>query len=130
MTTIKYQRGGGETVDEITWTPEELQIKEMPNGPAMAAILAAGIGVLALGILTVLSEANTDVHDFLDFKSRVGPLSGKTTLAVVAQVVAWALLAPVMWKRNVPANTVFLIAAILIAAGLIGTFPEFFQEFA
>ncbi len=129
MTTIKYQHGTDGSVEELTVTPEELQIREVPNGPAMAAILAAAIGVLVLGILTVLSEANADVADFLNFKNRVGPLSGKTILAVASQGGVWLLLAPIMWKRNLPANIVLLIAALFIIAGLVGTFPKFFQEF-
>ena len=130
MANIRVVREGGETRDEIVWQAQELNIQERPNGPAVAAIIAAAIGVFVLGLLTTLSEANTDIHDFLDIKNRVGPLSGKTTFAVVAYLVAWAALAPVLWKRTVPFANAMLVAAILIALGFIGTFPKFFQLFA
>jgi hypothetical protein len=130
MANIRVVREGGETVDEIVWTAQELDIHERPNGPAVAAILAAGVGVFVLGLLTVLSEANTDVHDFLDIKNRVGPLSGKTTFAVVAYLVAWVVLLPALWRRSVPFGGAMLIAAGLIAAGFVGTFPKFFELFA
>ena len=130
MANIRVVREGGETRDEIVWQAQELDIHERPNGPAVAAIISAAIGVFVLGLLTTLSEANTDIHDFLDIKNRVGPLSGKTTFAVVAYLVAWVALAPVLWKRTVPFASAMLIAAALIVLGFVGTFPKFFQLFA
>lgn len=130
MTTIKVRREGTTAVDEVIWPAEELEIEERPNGPAAAALLAAGIGVLVLGLLTVLAEANADIADWLNFKNRVGPLSGKTTLAVLAYVVSWAVLAPALWKRSLAINTVLIVTAVLVAAGFIGTFPKFFELFA
>ena len=130
MSKIRVVREGTETIDEISWEAEELEIHERPNGPAVAAILSAAIGVFVLGLLTTLSEASTDVHDFLDIKDRVGPLSGKTTFAVAAYFVAWVALVPVLWKRSVPFEKALWVAGVLIAAGFIGTFPEFFTLFA
>lgn len=129
MANIRVQREGGRTVDEIQWAAEQLEIVERPNGPAAAALIAAGIGVFFLGLFTVLSEQSTGMHDWLQFKDRVGPLSGKTVMAVVAYVVSWAFLAPVLWKRNVNLNNALIITGVLIAGGFIGTFPKFFQLF-
>ncbi|MBI1885736.1 MAG: hypothetical protein HYS09_05420 [Chloroflexi bacterium] len=130
MATIRVERADGRTVDEIEWKAEELEIVERPNGAAAAAILSAGFGALVLGLLASLSEASTAAHDWFDFQARVGPLSGKTIMSVVAYVASWAVLAPVMWKRSFALNTVFVIAAVLIGAGLVGTFPKFFELFA
>src|SRR3990170_2037662 len=130
MANIRVVREGGGTTDEIVWQAQELDIRERPNGPAIAAIIAAAIGVFALGLLTTLSEANTDVHDFLDIKNRVGPLSGKTTFSVIVYLAAWVVLAPALWKRTVPFANAMLIAAVLIALGFVGTFPKFFELFA
>ena len=130
MSKIRVVREGTETIDEILLETEELDIHERPNGPAVAAILSAAIGVFVLGLLTTLSEASTDVHDFLDIKNRVGPLSGKTTFAVAAYLVAWAALASALWQRSVSFQKVLWVSGVLIAAGFIGTFPEFFTLFA
>ncbi len=129
MATIKYEREGGHRVDEIAWHAQDLQIVERPNGPVAAALLAAGIGILVLGLLTVLSEQSTGIHDWLQFKDRVGPLSGKTTMAVVAYVVSWAALTPLLWRRNVSLDLALVASSMLIAAGFVGTFPKFFQLF-
>lgn len=130
MTTITVKQQDGKVIEDITWEPQELEITERPNGPGVAAILAAGIGVAALGILTTLSEASTSVKDFLNFQNRVGPLSGKTTIAGIVWLFAWALLAPPLWNRNVRFGPVAAVTAALIVIGAVGTFPKFFELFA
>jgi hypothetical protein len=67
-----------------TTAPTELHDIDRPTGPVAAAVLAAEVGIFFLGLLTTLSEASVGVHDFLDFYDKVGPLSGKTILAVAA----------------------------------------------
>jgi hypothetical protein len=106
------------------------QAVDRPSGPAAAAMLAAGIGSLALGIVTTLAEASTGFHDWLEWDKDVGPLSGKTIIAVIVFFAAWGILG-VLWRRSeVPLRTVFVVTVILVALGLLGTFPTFFQAFA
>jgi hypothetical protein len=103
---------------------------DRPTGPVAAAVLAAGIGGFVLGLLTTLNEASTGVHDFLEFDKDVGPLSGKTVIAVIAYFVSWAVLHG-LWRRQNPVLRPILIATVvLIAIGVLGTFPTFFQAFA
>ena len=114
-----------ETVD----TGEVREI-DRPTGPVAAAVLAAGIGAFVLGLLTTLSEASTDLHDFLEFKDDVGPLSGKTILAVASYFGSWVIL-HIFWRRqNPPLRPILIATAVLIALGILGTFPTFFQAFA
>jgi hypothetical protein len=108
----------------------ELHDIDRPTGPVAAAVLATGIGIFTLGLLTTLNEASTGIHDFLDFKDDVGPLSGKTILAVVAYFGSWAGL-NTLWRRESPILRPILIATVvLVLLGLLGTFPTFFQAFA
>jgi hypothetical protein len=103
---------------------------ERPTGPVAAAMLATGVGTFVLGLLTTLNEASTGVHDFLEFDEDVGPLSGKTIIAVIAYLASWAVLQG-LWRRQNPALRPILIAtAVLIVLGILGTFPTFFQAFA
>ncbi len=120
----------GRTVEEVTWTAEELDIVEKPNGPAVAAMWAAGVGAMVLGILVVWAEASESFAEDLRFQNRVGPLSGKTTIAGIAFVISWAILAPLLWRRNVQWTIALVVAAVLIIAGSVGTFPKFFEQFA
>jgi len=129
MVRIAISRHGQEGVEQVSWPAEELQIIEKPNGPAAAAVLAVGVGVLVLGVLAVLSEASTSIHDWLEFSERVGPLSGKTTIAAVAWLGSWLASAALLWRRQVAFSAVIVISGGFFALGVIGTFPEVFERF-
>jgi len=101
-----------------------------PNGPGLAAVLAAGLGVFYLGFLTTLNEMAAGVHDWLIFQDRVGPLSGKTTVAGIAWLVSWAVLHTVWRKREVPFLPVAVLTAVLIVAGNVLMFPPVFERLA
>lgn len=101
-----------------------------PFGPAAAVLVATGIGAVVLGLFTTLNEASESVNDFLAFDEGVGPLSGKTIFGSAAFFVSWAIL-HVLWReRNPSRGAMVATAGILLALGLIGTFPVFFEAFA
>jgi hypothetical protein len=108
----------------------EEHFEDKPEGPISAAIIAGGIGALALGILTTLAEANETIKGWLELSKSVGPLSGKTVFAVVTWLVAWALLHATMRRTRYETRRAFAIAIVLVVLGVIGTFPTFFQLFA
>jgi len=107
-----------------------IEYPDRPEGPISAAIIAGGVGALALGILTTLAEASTGVADWLQWSDRVGPLSGKTIMAVIVWLVAWTVLHFVYGRSPIETRTALIIAFVLIALGVLGTFPTFFQAFA
>lgn len=101
-----------------------------PSGPALAALIAAGIGCTVLGALTTVAEANAAFGRLLAFNSGVGPLAGKTTYAVAAFVASWAVLAFVMRGKQYNERALLTLTYALIAIGFLGTFPIFFDLFA
>jgi hypothetical protein len=121
-----------------------LQTDTKPNGPVVAAFLAAGVASLVMGIGVVLNEASAtiksaigvDFNAFLQFDknfgigSGVGPLSGKVGLAVIAFVVSWVLFH--LWLRGKEVNfrTGFIAALVLVGLGFALTFPPIFDLFA
>jgi len=113
-----------------TTGPEVDELTDLPSGPAAATILAAGLGVFYLGFLTTLNEMAVGVHDWLIFQDRVGPLSGKTTVASVAWLVSWMLLAAIWWKREVPLGAVVALTAVLVIVGNVLMFPPVFERLA
>ena len=131
--TLTSQPAGGHHDQEVAPELAELDLPDKPDGPGAAAMLAAGIGIGTLGVLTTAAEANEDVKGFLeDFQGSVGvgPLAGKTTLAVVVWAVAWLVLA-LMWKaKDVDLKKPFFTGLALGIVGILGTFPTFFQAFA
>jgi hypothetical protein len=135
-TDVEEVEAASETDREIGADEHEARLRragvefpDKPEGPIAAAILAGGIGCLALGVLTTLAEASTSVHDWLEFNSDVGPLSGKTIVAVAVWLVSWAVLHVAYRDKPFETRRAFTIALVLIALGVIGTFPTFFQAF-
>ena len=99
------------------------------NGPAAAAILAAGIGSLALGLFTTLAQAIPSIRSALNLYDPVGPLSGKTTVAIVIWLVSWAVFHGLWRHGQVNFTKAFIATLIMIALGLLGTFPPFYGAF-
>lgn len=103
---------------------------DKPEGPITAAILAGGIGALTLGAVTTLAEASEPFKEWLTWSEAVGPLSGKVILAVLAWLVAWIMLQVLTGLRPQETRRALILALVLIALGVLGTFPPFFQIFA
>ena len=111
---------------ETSDLPAETRIE----GVAAAALLAAGVGAFALGLLTTLAEASTGFADSLQFNDRVGPLSGKTIITAIAYFGALLVIGLLARRRQLALRPVLIATGILLLLGLLGTFPTFFQAFA
>jgi hypothetical protein len=99
----------------------EVERSELPNGAALAAFLAAGIGAFGMGLFVILNEAGLFAAPSL--YGPAGGVSGRTTFAVAVWLIAWAVL-HARWKaRSIAPRGVFAATLILIALGLILTFP-------
>ena len=105
-------------------------VEDKPFGPVAAAFLAAGIGAVFLGVLTTLSEASDTIKSKLEWSKSVGSLSGKVIIEVIAFFAAWAILHGLLKDKDPDSKKVFMWAGILVAVGLVLTFPTFFQMFA
>jgi hypothetical protein len=100
------------------------------DGPPAASLIAAGVGAVVLGLFVTLAEASTDVNDWLQWNDRVGPLSGKTILAAIAYFGSFLVLG-LWWRgRSFALRTIVIVVCVLIALGLLFTFPPVFQAFA
>ena len=113
-------------LDDAPRVAEEIR----PSGPAAAVVLAAGLGSFALGLLSVLAAVSGSASDALTLSGGVGDLSGVTSGAAAAFFVAWGGLAA--WWRHANPSLARVVAAtgVLVALGLLGTFPPFFNAFA
>lgn len=97
--------------------------ESIPNGPDAAAILAAGIGCAALGVLALSNDAFPAINRLLNFYRPSGGLSGVSTVAVVIWLVSWYILSRNWKARTVAMARVNLIAFGLLAVGVLLTFP-------
>jgi hypothetical protein len=102
---------------------------DKPEGPIAAAVLAGGIGAAALGVVTTLAEVSEGLRSWLQWSDAVGPLSGKVLVAVGVWLVAWAILHVALRRRPYETRRALVVSLVLIAVGVVGTFPTFFQLF-
>ena len=70
-----------------------------PTGPGAAAVVAAGIGTLTIGLMTSLAEASASLSNTLNWYKPSGPLSGKIGVAVLAWLLAWVIL-QAAWRNT------------------------------
>lgn len=118
------------TADTPRVVDTQVGTSRKPNGPAAAAILAAGIGIFATGLMTTLAEAWEGLSNALIWSVPVGPLSGKTGVGVIVWLIAWAALASAYAGKDVEIAKVTRWAWLLIVLGLLLTFPPVFGLFA
>jgi hypothetical protein len=100
-------------------------VDNIPNGPGAAAILAAGIGCAAVGILALAGDASDAIGKLLNFYNPVGPLSGVTTVAIIVWLIAWFILARLWGAKTVALGKINIAAFALLIVGLLLTFPPF-----
>jgi hypothetical protein len=96
---------------------------ELPNGPGAAAILAAGVGCGALGILAFAGDASDAIGKALNFYNPTGTLSGVTIVAIIIWLVTWLVLGRLWQERTVAMAKVNVVAFLLLAVGFLLTFP-------
>jgi hypothetical protein len=97
--------------------------RNKPNGPAAAALLAGGIGSAALGLATFVVEASEAVKTSMNWYNPVGPLTGKSSIGIIAFFVAWIILNYVWKGKETNFTRVATISMVLVVIGLILTFP-------
>jgi hypothetical protein len=111
--------------------PAEMQQQQLlPNGGAAAALVAAGIGCLTMGVLTVLETAIGGLHTLLQFYPPAGSISGITSLMVVAWLVSWVALNRLWKSKQMNFTRMFVITLVCILLGMVGIFPPFVHLFA
>jgi len=100
---------------------------EKTNGSAVAAIIAASLGVVVLGLCTLLAEVSTSIQKSLNWWNPAGPLVGKASVAVIVWLVTWVVLHLAWRRREVSFRLWWTLALVLILMGFLLTFPTIFQ---
>lgn len=101
--------------------------KEVANGAALAAYLAAGIGAFALGFIVILNEADLFVAPTL--YGPAGGVTGRTTVAAVIWLIGWAVLHNRWKNRQIESSGVYLLSSILIGLGILLLLPPVWKLF-
>jgi hypothetical protein len=97
------------------------------NGSAMAAWLSAGIGAFAIGAVVLVNEAGLFVVPAV--YGPAGGVSGRTSVATIVWLVAWALLHYRWRDRELAPRRIHTLTLILTGLGILGTFPPLWALF-
>jgi predicted PurR-regulated permease PerM len=109
---------------------QETQDVRARDGAAAAALLAAVIGIFVLALMIVLAEANEDFSNWLKWDNEVGPLSGKSSLGLIAWAATWPVLHLLLYRRDRVLLAASAISLVLFAAAMVLMFPPVFDKFA
>ena len=99
--------------------------RSIPNGPAGAAIMSAGAGCFALGILAVAADASKSLARWLTFYKPTGPLSGVSSTAILLWLALWLILARRWQTKDIVIARVNAFSFALLLLGVLLTFPPF-----
>ncbi|MFP5236957.1 MAG: hypothetical protein ACLGSD_13730 [Acidobacteriota bacterium] len=98
-------------------------ISGLPNGSGAAAIVAAGAGCSLLAVLAIVTDRVPALGRWMSFYKPTGPLSGVTTVAVLAWLGVWLVLDLKWRERALNLRPVAVAALVLLGLGLLLTFP-------
>jgi uncharacterized membrane protein YkgB len=102
---------------------------KIPSGSAAAALIASGIGPFAIGLLTTGAVISEGLKNALNWYNPAGSLTGKTGVGILVWLIAWAVLHNRWKEKEVTLGSIFIWTLVLIALGLILTFPPVFEAF-
>jgi len=121
---------------EVAWTPSGRA--PVPGGVAVAAFLAAMLGMLTLAVVNVFTAAskgfNAWVHSvgklWMPGAEGIGPYSGKETLALVAWIGTWIVLHVILRKKDVEISRWFIVFLIGVGVATTLIWPPVFEHLA
>lgn len=88
------------------------------DGKMGAAVIATGVGSVALGIASYAAIANEGLHAFLARSAGAGVWSGETLVAGLTFLLSWIVLHVAFRGRRISAVTAGGLALLLILVGL------------
>ncbi len=103
----------------------------LTTGPAAAALISVGLGLLVLGISQALSGASTRFKDAMQALGNlwipgaqgIGPYSGKETIAVLVWLLSWIMLHALLRKREVSVVLAGIVALVLVGVATTILWP-------
>jgi hypothetical protein len=87
--------------------------------------LSAAAGCAFVGILSVVAGASKPIAKVLTFYLPTGSLSGVSSVAILLWLATWVILAKRWRIRTVAIGKVNAMAFLLLALGILLTFPPF-----
>jgi hypothetical protein len=121
---------------EVAWANESK--KMVPGGVAVAALMAAMLGLLALAVVNVFTAAskpfNAWVHGvgklWMPGAEGIGPYSGKETISLVIWLGSWVLLHYALRDRDLKLSVWLVVFLVGIGVATTLIWPPVFEYLA
>jgi hypothetical protein len=98
---------------------EQVRHDQLPNGAGVAALLAAGLGALALAVLAIVADHSSAFKKLMIFYVPTGALSGVTTTAIAVWLLLWVVLDAMLKRREVRARWIAASLGLLAISFLL-----------
>lgn len=120
---------------EVAWAKDA---KMVPGGVAVAALMAAMLGMLALAVVNVFTAAskpfNAWVHGigklWMPGAEGIGPYSGKETISLVAWLASWVLLHYALRGRDMRLSVWLVVFLMGVGVATTLIWPPVFEYLA
>lgn len=99
----------------------------IPNGAALAAYVAAAVGAFATGLISLLNAAGALPVPTL--YAPAGGVTGRTTLAVLIWLIAWAVLHRRWKQRDLEPGRAHVVTVVLTLLGIVFALPPVWALF-
>lgn len=117
---------------EAAWASDARMV---PSGSAVAALMAAMLGMLALAVVNVFTAASKDfnawVHGvgklWMPGAAGIGPYSGKETIALVVWVGTWVILHFALRGRKLKLSTWLIVFLVGVGVATTLIWPPVFE---
>jgi hypothetical protein len=137
MTTIIETRVNERKIDKIEAFMPSAKVW-LPGGVAVAALLAAVIGMLTLAgvnqFTQISKDFNTWVHGigklWMPGAQGIGPYSGKETLSALAWLGSWVILHFALRRRDMDVSRWLIVFIVGVGIATTWIWPPVFEYFA
>lgn len=111
--------------------------QQPPSGSALAAVLSASLGLLALAVAQVMSEVSTAFKAamqslgnlWMPGAAGIGPYSGKETIALIVWLLSWVLLHALWARKELSVGRLGTLALVLIGVATTLVWPPVTEWF-
>jgi len=120
------------TAPQVGTNDGQIDLTTRPSGAAIAAMLAVGIGALAMAIVVGISDASAAfnsgfVHSvgqvWIPGAQGIGPYSGKLTFFLVGWLLSWSIGHMVLKNRDLDLGKWAVVSFALISLGILLVWP-------
>jgi hypothetical protein len=136
MTTTLIEAKPDQRNIEVVYSPAARA--RVPEGVAVAALMAAAVGMLTLAVVNLFTAASKGFNAWVYSVGKlwmpgaegIGPYSGKETLALVAWLASWVILGVVLGGKEMKLSRWLII--FLVGVGIATTliWPPVFEHLA